>query len=86
MREGSDRDVCRALGWEAADRDCCSEQVGQSAVAAAAGTAHAAVGGVVGSHSYWVAEDAPGLEVREELEEGMSVEVHLGRGGRYVGS
>lgn len=75
---------------EAADRDGCSlkaEQSAEAAVAVAvARTAHAAFGVVVGIHSYWVAEDAPGLEVREEVVDGMLVEVRLGRAGRDVGS
>ena len=77
----------QATDSEAADRGGCSLKAEQSAEAAVAvaGTAHAAFEGVVGIHSYWVAEDAPGLEVREVVE-GMLVEVRLGRGGRYVGS
>lgn len=78
------------MGWEREDRDYCppeAEQSGEAAEAAeVVGTAHAPFGRVVGSHSYWVAEDAHGLEVREEVQGGMVVDVHLGTGGRYVES
>lgn len=87
MREESDRAVRPVRGWDREVRDCCSLGVAQSGAAAVVvGTAHAAFGGVVGSRSYGAAEDAQGLEVREEVEAGMLVEVHLGRGERFVGS
>ena len=87
MREASDRAVCPAMGWGREERDYCSPEAEQSGAAAVVvGTAHAPFGGAVGSHSYWVAENAHGLEVREEVRGGMVVEVHLGTGGKYVGS
>ena len=86
MREASDRVVRPVRGWVREVRDCYSLGGAQSGAAAGVvGTAHATFGGVVGSHSYGAAEDAQGLEVRE-VGAGMLVEVHLGRGGRYVGS